>query len=484
MQTLNHSCQYFIHDLRSTACLIVFASAAFAEGNELGTEPSPNEIAPTEQLTPTQESKENASLSWDETESLKIFELAQKLLAQENTKGALREFSEIVEFFPNTSIWPKACLQVYYIHLNNMHSDSAKQVLTRLIEKSNLPANLTMELLFAQWDFYQQNKDHAQLNDWIAKRSSEEKKKLRTSPDFIQRFKQSLKDPSISTLHLIQLWVNLEPPRPMESFIHLHQPEKGFTFSREQMNVLLTKLLTEFTIGSSNDLISRIMNIMGQNGWGPDAHQCFLNSPQHPELYQMWIRFLLKHQLFSEALSTIDRAIANATSETKPLTKHDLSLEIIEANIGLLQWNEVATAVKNEGSWIFSALSYPMALQLMKGLHQKVHLKLQVEDVYLLMNPELRNMIQVELEEHDETREKKLLELLANHSLYGVRSAELLNTMYVVQRDQNKLSALLQKLEQSHPQAKTTLSAIKKSIHTLKELQPSKSPERTDLDKK
>ena len=448
---------------------MVLMTTTFADRNEVEPEPLDN--------TTTQTSPEE-SLNWEESESGKIFGLAQKHLAQENSKDALREFSEILEFFPNSSLWPKTCLQIFYIHLGNSHHDTAQQVLTRLLEKEHLPPELNMELLFAQWDFFHQIKDESRLNAWLIKRSPEEKKKLRTSSAFIQRFKQSLRDPTTPLLKLLQLWVSLKPPRPMESFILLHQPEKGFAFRRDQVNALLTKLLNDSSSRPSIDLISQVMNIMGKNGWASDAHQCFLQTQRQPELSKIWVRFLLKHQLYSEATETIlTTAPTGAQNETKKPHKQDFSLEIIEANIGLQLWNEAAAAVKNQGSWVFSALPYPMTLQLFKGLYGQAHLQIQIEDLYQMLNPNLRAMVQVELEERQEKRESQLLELLEKGSLYGLRAAELLNTMYVTQRDQKKLSTLLKKLQKSHPNAKTIHSVIEKSIRTLNQLQPSRPSE-------
>jgi hypothetical protein len=403
---------------------------------------------------------------WEEGQAGKIYGIAQKHLSLSEKKKALMELSEIVEFFPRTSIWEKACLDVFAIHLLNENERACADILARIQERAS-DKKVSLSRKLAHWDYHVQLLDMKGLIPWINKLNQSEKKSFRLDQSFISRFKKLIENPNVDFEQILKIWLALDAPKPFSQLLDLTQKAE-INFSRQQMSTWLIWSLKN--IPDATDEIFKIAENMGENGWGLEVQKAI---NEHGKKYladKRWIRFLLKHQLFQEALKQIKVAASDDSQNKTSLTDDPYILETLEAHIGLQQWTESMNLATKEAQWIFSALNYKQSLKLFKGLHSQLHLKPSLQQLLTKAPKGLQKLIKVELDDNFDNKEEDLWDIFENDVLYATRSATLLKELFNHQRDSSKLQILLKKVKASLPNEKGLLSSIQQTINTLSTL--------------
>jgi hypothetical protein len=305
------------------------------------------------------------------------------------------------------------------------------------------------------------------LIPWINKLNQSEKKSFRLDQSFISRFKKLIENPNVDFEQILKIWLALDAPKPFSQLLDLTQKAE-INFSRQQMSTWLIWSLKN--IPDATDEIFKIAENMGENGWGLEVQKAI---NEHGKKYladKRWIRFLLKHQLFQEALKQIKVATSEDSQNKTSLTDDLYILETLEAHIGLQQWTESMNLATKEAQWIFSALNYKQSLKLFKGLHSQLHLKPSLQQLLTKAPKGLQKLIKVELDDNFDNKEEDLWDIFENDVLYATRSATLLKELFNHQRDSSKLQILLKKVKASLPNEKGLLSSIQQTINTLSTL--------------
>jgi hypothetical protein len=399
-----------------------------------------------------------SNLNWDESESLKLYLQGQKEIQLGRPKEALMNFSEILEFFPLTESWPLACIEIAKIYRLNKNFHAAQNVLQRLSAHQSHYRTINTDVLFAQWDFLYQSEQIPNLLRWLDGRSEEEKKLFRLDPRIEEHFNAMTQDPKYSMEDILQLWNRLGHPSPLQSMFELINKNNGYLLNKQQSGVFLHHCL----LAEKLNLIAAISRMMGKNGWADEAQLQFLAHRDDPNSQQwkgVWLRFLLNHQLYQEALALIPRGDENYAAE-----------EAL-AWIGLKNWDRAAQNIIRHSDWITSSLPYEDLLKLAKGLSLQPQYHLLLEDMFAALKPPLKNMLKTEIMPRGAARVQSLTNIYKNDSFFGPRAAMLLGESFHSQRKLNDLIELHQTLILRFPAEKSIANEIQTAIATLQSLQ-------------
>ena len=393
----------------------------------------------------------------DNAESERLYQTAQRYLDQGDSKKALIELSEILEFFPHTESWPLACLELSKIYCLDKNFHSAQLILKRLTDQPHYNESLHVEILFAQWDFYSTAEKFKDLWKWIEKLSPEEKKQLRLDQRSGERFIRMITDNKIHLNELLDLWNKLEHPSPLNALNELISKNDGYLFNKQQSGIFLDHCLSAEKI----DLIESTSRFMGQNGWSEEAQRQFLAHQSDPnsELWKgVWLRFLIQHQLYQQAFDLI------------PKDNDSYTTELCLALIGLKNWDRSAQIIISNADWISASIPYAEMLKCAQGLASQNQYRLLLSNFLKCLKIPLQKMLETEILPSGESRIKNLSQILADDSVYGPRAGLLLAKAYLSERDLVQLIHLKEQLHLKYPSLKSTIDEVQTSIDTLQSL--------------
>ena len=394
----------------------------------------------------------------DQAESKIIYQRAKKVLEQGESKKAVLEFSEILEFFPNTESWPLACLSLTAIYRLDKNIHSAQVVLNRLTAHPIFSQSFRLEILFVRWDFLSLPEQFQDLSKFLNELSVDEKKQLRVDQRTKERFIHMIQEDKILLNNIIALWSKLDHPSPLHAMSELLSRDAGFLFNKQQSGLLLDCCLQE----KKTDLIESISLAMGQNGWADQAQRQFVARQADPEnsIWRgIWLRFLIQHQLYSQALELI------------PINNDNYSTELCLTHIGLKNWDRAAQIVIAQADWISSAIPYDEMLKCTQGLASQSQYRLLLDDFLKILRAPLQKMLKTEILPSNRERLEKCSQIFAEDSVYGPRAGLLLAKMHLAQRDLTALIKLKDIVGQRYPSANHLIIEVQTSIGILQALQ-------------
>lgn len=396
---------------------------------------------------------------WEQSESRKIFGQARRLQLESDIIEALKLYSEILEFFPDTDVWPLACIQLSDIYLQRKNISASEKVLKRLISyRSRQGLVQDGDTLLAQWSFFEKLKRIDDLIIWIHKRNEEEKLRLKDSEALkIRVLELARNEELVSHAQLQQLFSAMGYTKPLEKTIGLLE-NPDFLFSENRLKELMNLCLLE----ESLSLLRKVVTRMQKAGWAESAHEIFKAHQTHPKSEswkRLWIQLLIDGQMWEP----VDELL-------KDLPQKDWSREILLSSIGQGKWDRAFLEFKSMEEWIFSSLSIEdlekFALGIMQDANQKSLL-----DEFLAMIPEgsKKNFL-ISGITTDKDKKIDLLEQLKQDSVYDKKAILELAKHYQKERKFDKIKELFGELQQKAPES-NEFKELKLILDTLSSLQ-------------
>jgi tetratricopeptide (TPR) repeat protein len=426
------------------------------------TKPSELELSKTDL-----ESQPEEGTDWEERESAQLYNVAKQHHQHGDLQAAIKDYSEILEFFPNTTSWQIACIELCNIYLETNNTKACQGILERLSHKRTDGDGMPPLMLMAHWDFFVESKDIAQLKSWLQQRKQSELKSLRINDAWKARFKKLLRQNNFSHQQLIDVWWLMGHPSPLDALLQMAEASQGLLLSKSLCLTLLSRTL----LGEQAQALERTLNLMGVNGWAKsvkvglhnhlDTHGITLTKLKWKST---WLRFCIKHHLYGEAqdlLNTLD-------------PQQHLSERFICAT-HLNHLNEAANLLIDSPPWLKTALPYEEMLTLCRRLGKEPFLKPLLPKCLEVLKPQLRDIIEADLTSPGPHRKQRLNKIITEGDLYGPRAALVLGKELGRERDHQALGDLIKKVEQHYPTAIETINQLEQLSKTLNTLQEDNS---------
>lgn len=405
-------------------------------------------------LTLASLSAEDASK--DEAIAEEIFKRAKAHLENREDREAIREFSEIVEFFPSSSHWALSCIELSRLHLKANQTLASQRMLERLVSRQRETDQAPRpDVLLAQWDVLTQMKRFDDLLLWTRARSQEELRVLRTSSGFRQRWSVLLKE-EVGTLRLRLVWIALGFRKPLEVLLQ---------WSREDQAPLPQEIhLLVLRRGLENQDPNRVrlaLDSIRSTSAVELAHQLFLEQ-EDPEgrWTNTWADLLLDSRRFEEALVILNQ------------DRDDHATRVMKALLGLGQWEKALNLLRAKDPWLAPSLSFEDLQRLslgIDGLPQAAFLwPLFLES----LKGDVRALFQAQREQDPKAKTQLYRKLVETSSVYGLRAGRRLSELLFKARDLKGLEDLIGLFSTRHASAIEDLRDMKRKLDTLLELAP------------
>jgi len=420
----------------------------------IGTQGYSNKVIPTKQTS--------EQVTWEQSESRKIFGEARRFQIQSNLIEALKLYSEILEFFPNTDVWPLACIELSDIYLHRKNINASEKVLKRLLSARSAKGLVQDEhTLLAQWDFFEQLGRINDLIIWADKRNADEKLILREASTLTQRLHKLARNEKLANLtELEQLFTAIGYQKSLHGLIAL-MDHPDFLFPEKRMQELMIKSISI----NDHNLLRRIVMTMQKAGWAKTSHQVFLDYRDHPQKsswQRLWIQLLIDAHMWEEV-----------TKQLENLPAQDWSREILLTSIGQGKWEEAFVKIQQLEKWIFSSLIFEDLVALAKGLQQNTLSQNLYQD-FLKMMPMggKKDLLLATLSKNVEEKTALLHKLKLDPYYYQKATLEL-GKIFQKGRETDKILQLYNELQEKHPDSQES-KELKLILDTLKSLEKPK----------
>lgn len=247
-------------------------------------------------------SRHESAIMDEDVEAGKLFDRAQELLERQQTEQALLLLGEIVEFFPRSPYFIKACIQSSSLQLLNHKPNISEELLKRLAQTGAVDADLQTSILVAHWDFFIKQRDITLLQEWILRRNPTERLQLSRHPQVREDLKQLIGQKPLS--ELLKLFQDLGIPEPTVQLLE-NCEALGKTLPSDVRLELLDVLLEIH----NEAFVIRSLALLEKHGLQEKAHKKLLEklgSQVGLELGLAWIRFLIQGHLYAAASERID----------------------------------------------------------------------------------------------------------------------------------------------------------------------------------
>lgn len=406
---------------------------------------------------------------WEQSESRKIFGQARRHQLESEIIEALKLYSEILEFFPDTDVWPLACIQLSDIYLQRKNIAASEKVLKRLISyRSRHGLIQDEETLMAQWSFFEKLRKTDDLILWLDKRNEQEKKHLRNSATLQNRILDFARNEElISHEQLRQLFSALEYEKPLQKVVTLLD-DPDFLFSESRLKELMNLCILQGNL----ELLRKVVINMQAAGWAESAHQIFKthqNNPKAESWKRLWVQLLIESQMWSPLEEIL-----------KGLPQKDWSREILLSSIGQGKWDRAFLEFKAMEKWIFSSLNLEDLEKFAMGIMQDPNQK-SLLDEFLSMIPEgSKKDFLISSITTDNNQKIKLLEKLKKDSVFDKKAILELAKHYQKERQFDKIKLLFDELQQKDSES-SEFKELKLILDTLHSLQkPSTSDQNSN----
>jgi len=396
---------------------------------------------------------------WEQAESRKIFGEARRYQLESKLIDALKLYSEILEFFPNTDVWPLTCIQISELYLEQKNFTASQKVLKRLLSYRSAQGLAQDEnALLAQWDFFKKLNKIDDLILWLEKRNELEKKILNTSNILEKRLQDIARNlESTNLTDLKRLFLALGSLNPLQSMIGL-MDDPNFLYSEQKM----VELMQMSMAATDLNILRRIVFTMQKAGWAKAAHLAFLSQQHHPESnswQRLWVQLLLEARLWPEAEALL-----------KDLPQKDWAREFLLSSIGQSNWEQAFLRFKEMENWIFSSLTLEDTLTLAKGLSQNPnHSHLYHDFLNIIPEGSKKDLLLATLSQNQEEK-IQLLEKVKKDSYYEKKASLELGKIYQRNRDLDKIQILYESVQQKYPDC-SEAKELDLILKTLKSLQ-------------
>jgi tetratricopeptide (TPR) repeat protein len=396
---------------------------------------------------------------WEQSESRKIFGQARRFQLESELIEALKLYSEILEFFPDTDVWPLACIQLSDIYLQRKNIPASEKVLRRLISyRSRHGLTQDKDTLFAQWSFFEKLKRIDDLIIWLDKRNEQEKQFLRDSTTLNNRVMNLARNEDlISHPQLQQLFTALGFTNPLQQVVSLLD-HPDFLFSKSRLQHLLNLCLTQVNL----EMLRKVVTHMQNAGWAESAHQIFLTHQKHPKAdtwKRLWVQLLINSQMWIP----LDDLLKN-------LPQKDWSREILLSSIGQGKWDRAFIEFKTMENWIFSSLSSDDLEKFALGITQDSNQNSLLNEFLSMIPKGSKKDFLIASITTDKTEKVKLLQALKQDSVFDKKAILELAKFHQKERQFDEIKALFEELKQKDPES-SELKELKLILDTLHSLQ-------------
>lgn len=393
---------------------------------------------------------------WENKTSQDLYLSALKKIKEGQTSIAIRELSEILEFFPRTKHWPLACIKLSDLYLQQKNSKISEDLLKRLTHSASFNNELNEESLLAQWDFFSKQGRYKKLNEWLNNRSDAEKTLLKKSQPMSERLISMIKNAPLTQMVSTYRYLGFEDP--LSNIIDRVEKEK-FILKKTQLQLILNEsiLLENVT------LIARCARLMAKAGWHKEANEVFnKHASEKPPLFlQSWVNLLMNGKLWSSALNVIDQ-----------YQNQDFQKEKVLAFCGMEKWQEAYNIIIDSKKWIFHSLSVEDISEVINGLEdQKVTTELKKNLISQIPDGEKKNIIIALLENTPDKRENLFKSVIENSSLYSDLAYAELGKIYFKLRQLKNLQGIARELGENHPNSKYR-KEVDSWVRTLTSIKP------------
>jgi|SaaInlStandDraft_1057018.scaffolds.fasta_scaffold06755_2 hypothetical protein len=293
--------------------------------------------------------------AWEQKESRKIFEMARLLEKQGQLEEAVKEYSEVLEFFPETELWGEACIRLSDLYLKTRREEQSQLVLGRLRRSAKKEKeDLGEDVLIAYVQNFVNREVYEEMKAWLVERSEHEKQVLRASSSLVPLWTQVQERSGLGPKALMELWQELGHQKPLRALIDLGR-EKDVPFSKELLAHLHIKAMEEGDVEALRSIVLRMV----ADGWGKVVHEQFKKVGQQADDWKsLWLHGMISGRLHQEALEVLDGMEDS----------QDRVIERMGVLIGLRRFEEGLHLLRSNANWLENALTFSRFEALLEGV--------------------------------------------------------------------------------------------------------------------
>lgn len=352
-----------------------------------------------------------APTAWEEKESKAILEVARRFEGQGRLEEAVKEYSEILEFFPDTKPWREACIRLSDLYLKTRREEQSRLVLARLKRRADQKTeDLVEDVLIAHVQNFINREAYKEMGLWLKERSEKERERLRGSEDLIALWAQLQQRSDLGPEEILNLWSQFGHQRPIKGLVEMARKE-DIPLSKEFLLLLHREVIKLEDV----DTLSSVTSRMIQSGWGKSAHAQFKESGDKANaLKSLWLQSMISGRLFEEALEVLD------TMEDSK----DRIVERMGVLIGLKRFEQGFHLLRANSSWLENALTMEQFGALLEGVLALPQGPLYGEQfLEALKEGGKRDLLQARWMLQGKEKELKLRKIAENDDFYGSQAA-------------------------------------------------------------
>jgi tetratricopeptide (TPR) repeat protein len=394
---------------------------------------------------------------WEQKESQKIFEKAGRLEEQGQLEDAVKEYSEILEFFPDTTPWREACIRLSDLYLKTRREDQSQLVLARLRrEDKSKTSDLEDKVLIAHVQNFVNREAYGEMKTWLLERSPKERQILRGSESLIPLWAQLQVRSGLEPKVILELWSLLGHQHPVKALVSLGR-EKDLPFTKDLLSFLHLKVIEMGEIETLRSITGRMV----RDGWGKIVHGHFKACGKKADPWKsLWLHAMISGRLHEEALEVLD------TMEDS----QDRIVERIGVLVGLERYEDGFHLLRANASWLENALTLYQFEALLEGIMSLPQAQLYREQFFeVLKEGGRKELLLSKSVLKGEEREKKLRELSLKDDFYGPSAALNLGEILAEEGRLEELKAWVEIVAERFPGSEV-LAELKKKLGILSSL--------------
>lgn len=391
---------------------------------------------------------------WLNEQSEQLYKKGYAFEKKGETIEAIKEYSEVLEFFPNTIHWPIVCLRMSKLFLEKNNIQDSELVLNRLKTHSEYAEKFHNEIFAAEFNFYAKRKLFGELLQWLDKKEDLSINKFKDSEVNQKNLRELCFMPEFSLDLLYQIHKKLNVDKAIQKTLSF-VVEKLLVLESKLAQTLLEKSLKNKEIGD----VLLCVTLMQKQAYFKEIHESFkvfsVKDLQESSL-NAWIKTLQKGKMWNE----LEELLVQLDGE-------QYAIDLYLTYVGLGKWLNAYKIVHKNHKWIFSSLNYEQVLELLRSLSKDKFSKALSDELFsLIKNKEMKAMLKSELETDVDKKAEMIEHVIKSNSLYAEKAHLLLAQHYFVKRNEDGLDRVYNLLIKSYPKSKYKVE-IEGKIQTL-----------------